>query len=43
MLKKLQGLTGVGGGEVLQIRPDFIEHHLAVREPNGPAYNKIAF
>jgi integrase len=31
--------------EVLQIRPDFIEHQLAhaVRDPNGRAYNRTAF
>ncbi len=30
--------------EVLQIRPDFIEHQLAhaVRDPNGRAYNRTA-
>lgn len=30
--------------EVLQVRPDFIEHQLAhaVRDPNGRAYNRIA-
>jgi hypothetical protein len=31
--------------EVLQIRPDFIEHQLAhaVKDPNGRAYNRTAF
>ena len=31
--------------EVLQVRPDFIEHQLAhaVRDPNGRAYNRTAF
>ena len=31
--------------EVLQIRPDYIEHQLAhaVRDPNGRAYNRTAF
>jgi integrase len=31
--------------EVLQIRPDFIEHQLAhaVRDPNGRAYNRTAY
>jgi integrase len=31
--------------EVLGVRPDFIEHQLAhaVRDPNGRAYNRIAF
>jgi integrase len=30
--------------EVLQVRPDFIEHQLAhaVRDPNGRAYNRMA-
>jgi len=30
--------------EVLQVRPDFIEHQLAhaVRDPNGRAYNRTA-
>jgi len=30
--------------EILQIRPDFIEHQLAhaVRDPNGRAYNRTA-
>jgi hypothetical protein len=30
--------------EVLQFRPDFIEHQLAhaVRDPNGRAYNRTA-
>jgi integrase len=30
--------------EVLQIRPDFIEHQLshAVRDPNGRAYNRTS-
>ena len=30
--------------EVLQIRPDFIEHQLAhaVKDPNGRAYNRTA-
>ncbi len=32
------------GDEVLQFRPDFIEHQLAhaVRDPNGRAYNRTA-
>jgi integrase len=31
--------------EVLQIRPDYIEHQLAhaVRDPNGRAYNRTSF
>jgi len=31
--------------EVLNVRPDFIEHQLAhaVRDPNGRAYNRTAF
>jgi integrase len=31
--------------ELLQVRPDFIEHQLAhaVRDPNGRAYNRTAF
>jgi integrase len=31
--------------EVLQVRPDYIEHQLAhaVRDPNGRAYNRTAF
>ena len=31
--------------EVLQVRPDFVEHQLAhaVRDPNGRAYNRTAF
>ncbi|OPY85686.1 MAG: Prophage CP4-57 integrase [Syntrophorhabdus sp. PtaU1.Bin153] len=31
--------------EVLQVRPDFIEHQLAhaVRDPNGRAYNRTAY
>jgi integrase len=30
--------------EILQVRPDFIEHQLAhaVRDPNGRAYNRTA-
>ena len=30
--------------EVLHVRPDYIEHHLAhaVRDPNGRAYNRTA-
>jgi integrase len=30
--------------EVLQVRPDFVEHQLAhaVRDPNGRAYNRTA-
>ena len=33
------------GDEVLQFRPDFIEHQLAhaVRDPNGRAYNRTAY
>ena len=31
--------------EVLNVRPDFIEHQFAhaVRDPNGRAYNRTAF
>ena len=31
--------------EVLRVRPDYIEHHLAhaVRDPNGRAYNRTAY
>lgn len=31
--------------EILNVRPDFIEHQLAhaVRDPNGRAYNRTAF
>lgn len=31
-------------GEVLQVRPDYIEHQLvhAVRDPNGRVYNRTA-
>ena len=43
-LGALQAMARTILDEVLQIRPDFIEHQLAhvVRDPNGRAYNRTS-